>query len=912
MPLRCVLATLGLLVALPLRAAGPPPIEWVAAGHVGIATIDVSPDVTLLASGSIADHTIKLWDVSTGRFVRTLAAHYETVHGVAFTDDGSHLASAGGTAWGSGEVNVKLWNVADGTVVRTFGAPDVAEASSVAISPDGSLLACGRGYDVELYSVADGSFLRRMTGHGWFVFGLDFSPDATLLASASGDHSGRVWRTSDGALVSELNGHSSFVSGITFAGGGKLATSSWDMTLKTWDPATGSVQRTLTGHAGAVDDVDWHAGTSQIVSCDEQGVVKTWDSLSGANLVTIDDPDVESALLSVRIMPDGQSVIAGGADGHSRRWDLATRTRLTKYGHHAGTIGGVTFTTDGRCVSGGYDALGKVFDERSGAFLFDLRGHDDRINAVTVARGNAIAATAAGSPPPDTRDPTIKLWSMADGSLIRTLPGHAGGSFCAQFSPDGTVLASGGNDTLVKLWNATDGSVIRTMDHAWAVETLAWTPDGSTIISGASGDLSWWNASDGALIRRIPMAEGIVNTIAISRNGSLVAVSLEQYGNNVEIRRVSDGSLVRALAGHVNFPHGVAFSVDSTELLTGSGYDYSIRHWRVSDGTLLREWTRECGWGPLIALPIAVSPDGRRIFYGRGDATLVMATYPAAGTEDCGNGADDDGDGAVDCADGDCVGASECPELDCANGSDDDGDTLVDCNDPDCDAAPSCVETDCVNGVDDDADGEIDCFDLDCRGLPHCIETDCTNESDDDGDTLIDCRDPDCACTETQCEDLIDQDGDGLVDCDDPDCAVYLECVDRDGDGVPDESDCAPGEPGSFAAPVEVSFLFASKPPGGAGAIADLSWTDLAPVTGSAVRYDVATGVITELWADRGFARATCLATDVTLPSLRDDRTAPRTSDGWWYLPRARNSCGSGPWGAGTFGPRSMDSRPCD
>src|SRR3990167_5644798 len=98
-------------------------------GHTSyVSGVAFSPDGRWLASGS-DDNTIKLWEVATGREVRTLAGHTAGVSGVAFSPDGRWLAS------GSFDLTIKLWEVATGREVRTLRA-HTSSVTTVAFSPD--------------------------------------------------------------------------------------------------------------------------------------------------------------------------------------------------------------------------------------------------------------------------------------------------------------------------------------------------------------------------------------------------------------------------------------------------------------------------------------------------------------------------------------------------------------------------------------------------------------------------------------------------------------------------------------------------------------------------------------------------------------------------------------------------------
>ena len=106
------LATLTLTLAA--YAQGRPDIVWIHAGHGShVNSVAFSPNGTLLATGS-DDTTIKLWRVSDGAFVRTLAGHTSSVNSIAFSPDGTLLVS------GSSDKTVRLWRVSDGTLARTL------------------------------------------------------------------------------------------------------------------------------------------------------------------------------------------------------------------------------------------------------------------------------------------------------------------------------------------------------------------------------------------------------------------------------------------------------------------------------------------------------------------------------------------------------------------------------------------------------------------------------------------------------------------------------------------------------------------------------------------------------------------------------------------------------------------------
>ena len=113
-----------------------------------VLSVAFSPDGRYALSGS-RDKTLKLWEVATGRLIRTFEGHSKWVSSVAFSPDGRYALS------GSGDSTLNLWEVATGRLIRTFvgGAGPSSSVSSVAFSPDGRNALSGSKYETKLWNV---------------------------------------------------------------------------------------------------------------------------------------------------------------------------------------------------------------------------------------------------------------------------------------------------------------------------------------------------------------------------------------------------------------------------------------------------------------------------------------------------------------------------------------------------------------------------------------------------------------------------------------------------------------------------------------------------------------------------------------------------------------------------------------
>jgi WD40 repeat protein len=613
-------------------AQGAPPIEWAGAGHTDVYGVAISPDGTLVATASLTDDTIKLWNASDGRFLRTLAGSFGGISAVAFTPDSQHLASAGAMPFGSPVSDALLWRVSDGAIEMQFHAPST-ELHSVAVSPDGALVAAGdQNSNAWVWRTSDGQLVLTLAGHTASVHSIAFSPDALLIATGSDDHTVKLWQASDGSIVDTLTGHAGVVSSVAFCPTGRyLASGSWDQTVDVWNVNNGHLLLALAGHTGLVASVAWSPSGRSLASGSWDDTVSVTKIPDGNLQHVLTAPSVEP-VNSVAYMPTGNSLWAGGLDGKTRRWSVSQQSVLTTLGHHRSGILGVAISNDSiLCASASRDTDLRVWDLASGTELEKLSGNADVVNACAFSPDASVLASAAGSPPPFTLDPSVCLWRVSDGARLWIAPGHVDGTTCVAMSADAKTVYSGGYDFDVRWWRASDGSLDKVLaGHTDTVTSLAVSPDG-LLLASASADktIKVWRTSNGAYVRTISGSPAPILSIAFSPDGATIAALEDSFGQNVQLFDVASGTLVSTFAGDASgYVDSVAFSPSGNTLVTTSGYARAIRFWRVSDGVLLGMYDKETGWGPDPVLPLALSPDGLHIVYGRGDATLVSATNP--------------------------------------------------------------------------------------------------------------------------------------------------------------------------------------------------------------------------------------------------------------------------------------------
>ena len=566
-----------------------------------VLSVAFSPNGKLLAS-SDASGVVHVWDADTGKPLLDLPKNTGSL--VLFTSDGKNLVCS------REKKGTFLLNAVTGETVRTYVNKEqdrsrgrsVQSTHTIALSPDGRMLAEADGQEVVLWEVTTGKELFRLKGDKTPFGSVAFAHDSKTVAAGEDDKATTIyfWDTKTGEQTHKIaNVHGGWTTALTFSADGKLFASASPYEVAIWDAAT---RKKLT--------------------------------------------KFDTGSPSLAFSPDGKFLAGpqyggGEAKGTIHVYDTAALKSVQALRGHLTIVNCVAFSPNGKKIAtGGPEGTVRLWDAMTGRQLSTGDGNEALINSVAFSPDGSFAATASGG------DHTIRIWGTASGAQLAKIdiPCQFPNHWCA--TSHGWNLAFGADGKTVTCDSSIYDIVGRRLLGDLPGRVLAHSADGKFMAGVVydrndrkRGTVSVWDRATGRELASFqPLApeaarDTSISAAAFSPDGRLLAVGVdsrdyrekEMAKDSVYLYQVATGKVLHKFRPVERGPHSLLFSPDGRLLVAGAGWEESIQLWRVADGGLqaqLRGEEQRLNWPEYR--PIAFSPNGMFLASGGKDNSIVI------------------------------------------------------------------------------------------------------------------------------------------------------------------------------------------------------------------------------------------------------------------------------------------------
>ncbi len=600
-------------------------------GHTDfIQAYDFSQDGQLLATGGI-DQVILLWDMTSGKQIRTFSGHAKRIRTVKFSPDQSTILSV------SADNTATIFEVVTGKVIRTFRKSN-CEFSSGYFSSNGDFITILDNRDgVHVWKTNSGEFvgtfekefsafiepslihpsenqILALNGYEGAqvvslntldtlvqfpfdkVHSMSFSPNGALVAISSRKLFASVFNAETGKLLYELRDGDDLCDGCNtkhvFSPDSRfLVTMSSQVGAILWDLTTGKkIRQFFELNERPTQLLVSPQGTYILVAFDSE--IFVFDLKTGKEKIHTTSEFID--YMQFAFSPDESSIVLPNENNGIDIWSVA-RGKVAK------TFSGYLNQSDDSGIELSYS---NWIDQRILSAIQSKRKVLLSPNNESIVIGNV--------------DSVALLIELSSGKVLQTFQGHSKSVIAFDFSADGKWLATGSADRLIKIWDVATGKEIMTLEgHQQLVFDVKFNANATELISGAwDGSIYTWNLKT-KNYTYLDLENSSPYCVGYSPDELyLVTANLDR---DLSFWEKDVGEPFRNLVGFTNTVSEFDFSPDGKTMATSS-WDGKVKIWNVLTGMLIAKMEAHQG----RVLGVKYDPNGRFIASCGADNTIIL------------------------------------------------------------------------------------------------------------------------------------------------------------------------------------------------------------------------------------------------------------------------------------------------
>jgi WD40 repeat protein len=541
---------------------------------------DFSPDGDQLVTAG-GDAKVKLWDLGTGRLMRTFEGHTAAVRTVRFSPDGRRILT------GSVDNTARVWDVETGAPVRVFDTDEgggyyYVDAARFNDRGDEVLLS-HVGFTATVREIASGTTRLRLE-HDFPVRDAQYFAGDTYALTASGAGHARVWDLRTGqptftadAPLFDVPERRRYLPQADPAGRW-IAVPRLDGELWLVEPGTGRTRHRLRPPAG-IKAVAFSLDGRYVAAGDTLGTAVVWDARTGEQQASF--PGLGAAVNVLAFDASGARLLTVSENGNARVWDVASGEPQSILFGQFGQIARAAFDPSGRRVvtagAGGLVIVWNVepppwsylaepvlcvgFDDTDeGDLVVGVRWRGDRAEVVHFDPVLGHVVRVAGPRLASVTNAPTECALHAERGVVAAM--DASGAVSVNDLHTGEQLLTGQTNQANSLVFGHDGATLAALETEATVRL--WRID--------SGDE-----------RTVSGGTGTIIAAALSPDGRMLAMA--GYEPTVTVKEIDRDRVVARLFGHDGGVRVLRYSADGGRLLT-AGYDRSVKIWNTRDWTL--------------------------------------------------------------------------------------------------------------------------------------------------------------------------------------------------------------------------------------------------------------------------------------------------------------------------------------